>query len=489
MPINDLRSFIAALEQEGELARVQVEVDWNLEIGAIVERNFRNKGPSLLFENVRGHKMPFFVGGLQTLRRIAIALEMDPDSTEEKIVLEYRERIKRPLKPKLVKAGACKEQILKGGEVDLLQYPAPLWNELDGGRYIGTWHSVVVKDPEIGWQNVGMHRMMIQNSNTCGIMFGPFQHIALIYQKYENLGRPLPVAIAIGNDPVCPIVSCASFAAGVSEWEMAGALRKAPLEVVRCETADLEVPANSEIVLEGEIPLFERREEGPFGEHTGFYGGGSTKKTFVQVKCITQRKDPILRGTLEGIPVVEDHQVTSINHSALAMKLFEDVGVSGVRAVNFPACGDPWLSAIISLKKNYHSQALDAARVLMGSKIGRVLKHVFVVDEDVNPFNLEEVFYAINTRFQAGRDLLVTRNETGSLLDPSVPFEQKGFTDKMILDATWPMTHEFKSRKEWGGLNRPPMVRVSPKIREIVEKRWETYGIEAKHRKMNCLLK
>jgi 4-hydroxy-3-polyprenylbenzoate decarboxylase len=379
-----------------------------------------------------------------------------------------------------VSSGPCKEEIRKGKEVDLFRYPVPFWNELDGGRYIGTWHSVVVKDPETGWQNVGMHRMMIQDSNTCGIMFSSFQHMGLIYQKYEKLGKPMPIAISIGSDPVCPMVSCAPFALGVDEWDMAGALRKSSLEVVVCETVDLEVPAHSEIVLEGEIPSFERLEEGPFGEHTGFYGGGKTRRPFIHVKCITQRKDPIFRGTLEGKPVNEDHQVTSIIHSALALKLFEDVGIPGIKSVNFPACGDPWLSAIISVKKSYHGQSLDAAKVLMGSKIGRFVKHVYLVDDDINPFNLEEVLYAINTRFQAGRDLVLTRNESGSILDPSVPVEQRGLTDKMILDATWSMTYEYKPREEWGGLTHPPMVKVSKKMQELVESRWGSYGIEKK---------
>jgi UbiD family decarboxylase len=480
MAIHDVRSFITALEKEGELARVKVEVDWHLEIGAIVEKNFRERGPALFFERVKDSKMPLFVGGLHTPKRIAIALEMNPDSCEEEIAREYWKRIKTPLKPKRMKTGPCKEEILKGNDVDLFSYPAPLWNELDGGRYFGTWHSVVTKDPETGWQNVGMYRMMIHDSKTCGIMFAPFQHIGLIYQKYEELGKPMPVAICIGNDPVCPMVSCAPFGTGVDEWDMAGALRKIPLQVIKGETVDLEVPAYSEIVLEGEIPPYERMEEGPFGEHTGFYGGGKTKKTFFRVNCITQRRHPFFRGSLEGIPVVEDHQVTSINHAALALKLFEEVGIPGVRSVNFPACGDPWLSAIISLKKNYHGQSLDAAKVLMGSKIGRFVKHVFVVDEDVNPFQLEEVLYAVNTRFQAGKDLIVTKNESGSLLDPSVPFEQKGVTDKMILDATWSMTYEHQPREEWSGLTHPPMVKVSKSIKERVEKRWASYGIGRK---------
>jgi 4-hydroxy-3-polyprenylbenzoate decarboxylase len=459
---------------------VKVEVDWNLEIGAIVERNFRDKGPALLLENIKGHSIPFFVGGLQTPRRIAIALEMDPCSGEKEIVHEFWRRIKTPLKPERVASGPCKEEILKGKEIDLFRYPVPLWNEQDGGRYIGTWHSVLVKDPETGWQNVGMHRMMLQDEHTCGMMFAPFQHMGLIYSKYEDLGKPMPVAVSIGNDPVCPMVSCAPFASGVNEWDMAGALRRSPLEVVVCETVDLEVPSHSEMILEGEIPPFERLEEGPFGEHTGFYGGGKTRKTFMRVQCITQRRNPILRGTLEGVPINEDHQVTSISHAALALKLFEDVGIPGVRAVNFPACGDPWLSAIISIKKSYHGQSLDAAKVLMGSKIGRFVKHVIVVDEDVNPFRLEEVLYAINTRFQAGKDLVITRNESGSLLDPSVPFEQKGVTDKMILDATWSMTYEYKPREEWGGLPHPPKVTVSEKMKKLIENRWETYGIEKK---------
>lgn len=486
MQINDLRTFMNTLESHGELARVRTEVDWNLEIGAIVERNFRMRGPSLLFENVRGYETPFFVGGLQTLRRIGIAIDLDPDSTEEKIVREYLERIRKPLKPKIVDSGPCKEEIFEGDEIDLFRYPVPVWNEQDGGRYIGTWHSVVVKDPETGWQNVGMHRMMIQDARTCGIMFAPFQHMGFIYRKYRELGIPMPVAVSIGNDPVCPMVSCAPFPAGVDEWDMAGALRGEPLEVVRGEKVDLLVPARSEIVLEGEIPPFETSDEGPFGEHTGFYGGGRKPRPLLRVQCVTQRKNPILRGTREGIPVVEDHQVTSINHSAMALKLFEDVGIPGIRAVNFPACGDPWLSAIISIKKNYHGQSLDAAKVLMGSKIGRFVKHAIVVDEDVDPFDLKQVLYALNTRFQAGEDLMVTRNESGSILDPSVPLSKRGVTDKMILDATWSMTYEHEPREEWGGLRHPPMVTVGEKTKALVESRWDSYGIELKRSGLLC---
>lgn len=477
MPIHDLRSFIEALEGQGAVARVRTEVDWNVEIGAVVEKTFRMKGPSLLFENIRGYETPLFVGGLQTPRRIGIALGLDQESTLEAIVREYRERIRVGIKPLPADTGPCKEEVLEGGDIDLYRYPVPLWNEQDGGRYIGTWHCVTARDPETGWQNVGMHRMVIHDARTCGMMFAPFQHMGLIFEKYREIGRPMPVAVSIGNDPVCPMVACAPFPAGVDEWDMAGALRGRPLQVVRGERVDLWIPAESEIVLEGEISPSETRDEGPFGEHTGYYGGIRQPRPVFRVTCITQRRDPILRGTREGLPVVEDHQVTSVNHAALAMKLFEDVGIPGIRAVNFPACGDPWLSVIISIRKSYHGQSMDAAKVLTGTKLGRFVKHAIVVDEDVDPFDLEQVLYALNTRFQAGADLLVSRNESGSHLDPSVPEGKRGLTDKMVLDATWAMTGEFPPREEWGGRRRPSMVRAGERIRALVEDRWESYGI------------
>jgi UbiD family decarboxylase len=286
------------------------------------------------------------------------------------------------------------------------------------------------------------------------------------------------VAIAIGNDPVCTLVSMTPFAAGVNEWDMAGALRGRPLEVVKGETVDLDIPAYSEIVIEGEIPPGEMRLEGPFAEHTGFYGGGKRPLPVIKVNCITHRNAPIFRGSILGKPVTEDHRCLSLAIASQAMIMYKLAGFPGVTAVNCPAGGDPDFCAIISVKKSYLSHGLDAGRFLLSSKGGKIIKHIIVVDDDVNVFDPDDVLWAINTRVQASRQVHITRNESGSRLDPSVPFDWLGATDKMIIDATWPSTPDFVRRPEWDNNLHPPEVNLSEELNTFIEKRWPEYGIK-----------
>ena len=228
--IYDLRSFIKRLEEEGELARIKVEVDLKYELGAIARKTYViPSSPALLFEKVKDYKTPVFTSGLATFRRIAIALGLDPDTDEKTLIQTYVERIGKPLKPVIVKDGPCKENKIFGKDVNVLKFPVPWWGEKDGGRYIGTWHQVVTRDPDTGWTNVGTYRMMVHEANICGIMLSPFQHAGMMYAKYKQMNKPMPIAITIGNDPVLSLVSSAPFPANINEWEMAGALRGKPL--------------------------------------------------------------------------------------------------------------------------------------------------------------------------------------------------------------------------------------------------------------------
>ena len=188
--IYDLRSFITRLDEEGELARVKTTVNWKYELGAISRKVFGPPpGPALLFENVRDYNTPVFVGGVHTLKRIAIALELTPNTDETSLIQEYANRLDNPIEPIIVKDGPCKENKYSSSEVDVLKFPVPWWNEQDGGRYIGTWHQVVTKDPESDWTNVGTYRMMVHESNVCGIQFSPSQHINQMYVKYQKMDK------------------------------------------------------------------------------------------------------------------------------------------------------------------------------------------------------------------------------------------------------------------------------------------------------------
>lgn len=476
MAYKDLREFIEKLRLEKELAEVSVEVDWQQEIGGIVRKNLDLKGPALLFEKVKGHSIPLFTCGVSTYARLSMALGFSRHATLEKIISQFREKIKSPIKAQKVVTGPCKENIFKGEQVDLLRFPVPLWQARDGGRYLGTWHGVITRDPETGWINGGMYRAMIHDRKTLGILIARDQHIGLHYEKYKKMDRPMPVAIVIGMDPVLPITFLSPLPPHFHEYDFAGGLRGEAVDVVKCETNDLDVPATAEIVIEGEIPPKERKVEGPFGEWMGHYGGRPGPRPVIQVHCVTHRNNPIFRGALEGKPINEDHVCTSVALSALAHNfLTETLGISGIRGVHFPAVSGGWGAAVVSVNQRYPAHPRTIAHALLGSKTGAVLKNVIVADEDIDPFNLDEVWWAMVSRLQASRGITILKRGKGAFMDPSQLPELQGFTDTLMIEAVKP--YEWQPRPEWDNERFPPTAYPSKEIMERVERRWAEFGI------------
>lgn len=261
MAYNGLREWLAKLEEEGELRRIKAEVDWNEEIGAVAQAAYdmKDKAPALLFENIKdyqkGEYRKFFTGSLSTYGRIALMLGLPLDTPVRQIIQTVRQRVKNPVKPVMVKSGPCKENIKKGDKVNIMDIPVPKWHPLDGGRYINTFGGVVTKHPETGWVNVGIYRGMMIDGKTIAWLLGMAKHWGHHYHEYIKMGKPMPVAVVYGWDPVLPFTGCAPYPAGVCEYNIMGALRQKPVELVKCETVDLEVPASAEIVLEGYIPV------------------------------------------------------------------------------------------------------------------------------------------------------------------------------------------------------------------------------------------
>ena len=260
MPFADLREWLSALEQAGELQRVEAEVDWNLEAGAIVRRICETDGPAVLFEKIKDYPKGFRLLGApmaQSRRhryaRLAIALDLSPDSSVKEITESYLKRRKHPIPPVRVSSAPCQENVLTGEKVDLLKFPVPMIHGGDGGRYIGTWHTVITKDPESSWVNYGMYRLMVLGKNRMAGLIGPIQDLQRHLSEYKRLGRRMEFAVAIGTEPVTAMMSCVSVQGKKSEAEVVGGLRGKPLELVRCKSVELEVPATAEIVLEGFI--------------------------------------------------------------------------------------------------------------------------------------------------------------------------------------------------------------------------------------------
>lgn len=492
--IKDLRGWIALLEQEGELRRIRAEVHWNREIGAITRKVCGQEGPALLFENITDYQEgPFtrlFTNGLGSRARVALVLRLSKDTPYQVITKTFKERFAQPIKPIVVRDAPVKQNILQGEKVNLLQIPVPQWSHLDGGRYINTTGAVVTRDPETGFLNVGIYRGMIVSPNAISVLLLSSQHWGIHFAKYRALGRPMPVAVAYGYDPTLVITAGTPLPYGVhSEYDYAGGLKGEPLELVRCETSDLLVPASAEIVVEGRISPDPEVSgmEGPFGEYTGYFGGRRSPKPLLQVDCLTHRNNPIFQGTMEGNTpgrMSESIRWACASWAAVLWNYIEAAGVPGVLDV----WGSPGVfltNLRVKIRKLYRGHAKQLACAIWGCSVANwVAKHVTVVDEDIDIHNDEQVEWALAYRVNAGMgDIVLFPGMPGSPLDPSVPAEDQdirkygtGKWCRVLIDAT--KNWELGRREEYGRDFYPPLsTDIAPEDEELIQRRWKEYGL------------
>ncbi len=497
MPFKDLRSLLGALEEKGEAARVTAEVNWDEEIGAIFQEAVFRHSPAQIFTNIKDYKnthcRTLAMGMDSNLKRACIALGVKENSPRGELVSLWRERSRKRMKPILVAGGPCKEVVHRGEQVDLLEFPVPKLHPLDGGRYILTWHIIVTKDPETGWVNVGTYRGMLLDRNSIGVLMQWPAHWSLHASKYKAMGKPMPAAVCIGVDLITMMVSTTSCPAGANEYEIAGAIRNDPMELVKAETVDLEVPASAEIVLEGEISLDPStfRPEGPFGEYPGHYTGlGAELRHVFKVNCVTHRKDPIFTASSPGMAPAAapelpgnqtEHSYMSFVGPALTWNHLEDAGVGGVTGVSSYGPGNS--ITVVSINQHHYGHAKQVANALWGAGRGGS-KYVIVVDSDIDVSDLNKVMLAIANRSQGRKSLTVVEDTFGAGLDPAVhpdiKKKLKGSAkwDRILIDATWPF--DWEAREEWGGLNHPPNSRASQTTISKVRQRWLEYNLEGK---------
>jgi 4-hydroxy-3-polyprenylbenzoate decarboxylase len=482
MVFSDLRAYIDALETEKELVRIKKEVDWNLELGAIIRRSYDLKAPAPLFENIKGYPKGYSVLGApvglsnkpgRSLARLAMSLGFSPDATFHEIIEGYIARKKERIKPVIVDTGPCKENIFTGDQVNLLSLPVPFIHEGDGGRYIGTWHLVATKDPDTQWVNWGMYRLMVIDEKTMGCLLRPDQHIGFhYYPKYETRGEPMEFAVAIGTEPVSSLVGALRIPTGVNEVEVAGGIRGEPIELVKCETVDLYVPATSEIVIEGVVPPHERRDEGPFGEYTGYLARESSPKPVFEVTALTYRDNPIQVHSCMGVPVDDSAVVTTVVRAA---DILDDLSQKGlpVKSVYLPPEGISHL-AVISTEVPFANFAKHLAFSVWGSTSGRTTWFLIIVNDDIDPTNMNEVIWALSTRCHPERGIFSTGSSWSIPLLPFLsPYEKKHYLGSQVLfDCTWP--------KDWPEDHIPLKAsfdQVWPKdIQDKVLNNWSEYG-------------
>ena len=443
MPFKDLREYLARLEKEGELRRFEEEVDWNLEAGAMTRRALETGLPAPFFEKIKGYPRGYQMVScvLANLKRIAIAMDRHPDTPMRELIEEYLRRQKKPVKPVTVKTGPCKENIHVGEDVDLLKFPVPMIHQGDGGRYIGTWHLTVSRDLKNSeWVNWGMYRHMLHSKNSFGILAPAPKHLGTMAdQSYAPQNKPMPVALVIGTEPISTFCAATPMPYGVSEVDVAGGLRGEPIELVRCETSDLVVPAHAEIVIEGEITPGDELDEGPFGEYTGYRSGLARPKPVIRVKAVTHRNNPIFTFSCPGVPVDDSAAVFSVNKSAQFLDELRSKGlpVTGAYLIIEGASH----AIAVSVKNAYYGIAGEVAHVIWGARHGLLTPSVIVVEDDVDPCNLQQVFHAMMTKCHPMRGINKFDHATAWPLIPwlSEYEREHRMGARVYYDCTWPV--------------------------------------------------
>ncbi|MBI4969144.1 MAG: UbiD family decarboxylase [Rhodospirillales bacterium] len=487
-----LRTWLADLEKAGELRRIGAKVDWDQEIGALARINLSMGGPGLLFENIKdyekGRCTRFFTCGMSNRRQVLLMLGLPADTPDRAIVRHLKETYQKPIPPRRVKSGPVKENILKGRAIDLYDFPVPKWHHLDGGRFLDTFCGVVTKDARTGRPNVGLYRGQVLDRDKIGKLLIPTQGWGGHFLQVKEKRQRLEVAIAHGWHDVMPFCAGSPFPKHICEWDMMGAILGRPVDLVRCETVDLEVPASAEIVVEGYIDPDPATfmVEGPFGEYPGYCGGKPTPKPVLKVTAITHRDQPILRGALEGARPgfpSEDSVLCAYSWSAIAWNMLEAAGVANVTDV-WMAPVSTGTNIVVQIRKAYRGHAQQVATALWGTSAGQwFFKNVMVVEEDIDLRDPAALDWAMAFRVNAGQGQLLTFGPTfGSVLDPSTPRDQAnpakygtGQWTRVLIDAT--RNWEFERNPDWGDRRFPPVNTIPVALERQIKKRWAEYGI------------
>ena len=483
MTFESLHEYVNALDDIGELRKIKTPVSADLEVAEILRRlMYKSNQPAILFENVEGHKYPILGNAFGSIDRLKLALNLD-DFTEigERITMMSKMRVpssifgKLKMLPKLteiadygpkqVESGPVNEVILTENEASLALLPITKSFPLDAGRFI-TFGITVTKNPETAIQNLGVYRLQVLGNKKAIMHWQVHKRGALHYQLNKDENKRTEVAIVIGADPATIFSAIAPVPEGMDKYFFAGITRKKGVKLIKCKTVDIQVPATSEIVLEGYVDPNEINIEGPFGDHTGYYTPPEPYPTFT-LTGMMMRHDPIFLTTVVGKPILEDAYIGKvIERSFLPLiRMFHPE----VTDFSMPPAG--WFQglAIIAIRKRYPGQAKKVMMGLWGMGQLSLTKIIVVVDDDVNIHNMNEVIWAVTTRSDPKRDVILIENTPTDTLDPASPLINLG--SKMGIDATKKTLEE--------GYMRPIQQEVLPDVATIekVSGRWQEYGL------------
>ena len=469
----DLRRWLSDIEKLGELKHVR-GADWNLELGAISELNVKKDvPPALLFDEIKGYPKGFRVLTCSTSSpaRLSSILRLPLQKTHNGLVEALRgkpaqwQRDAAKFEFKEVKTGPVLENVQK--TPDVLAFPSPLWHELDGGRYLGTGCSVVTRDLGSEWVNVGTYRVQVHDRNHVGLDMVPGKHGRIHYEKHKEADKRFPVVIVCGGDPLGYLISGIEIPFGMCEWNYVGAILQEPVSVLKGELTGLPFPAASEIVLEGFVEPNDERTEGPFGEFHGYYPGKAGTAPVVSVQRIYFRNDPIIVGSPPAKPPNDYSYSKAVMRSALLTDALAAAGVPDVKGVWAHEIGGARMFNVVSIKQRYAGHARQAGHILSQCGVGAYMSRwSVVVDDDIDPANLQEVMWAVATRTDPAVDIDIIQRGVGSKNDPMyVAYQYDApFSSKAIVDACRPWDHldEF-----------PPVAEASKELQDKTRAKWK----------------
>ncbi|MGN6614440.1 MAG: menaquinone biosynthesis decarboxylase [Candidatus Nitrosocosmicus sp.] len=482
MVFDSLSEYLNAIESAGELKRIKVEVDPDLEVAEIMRRlMYSGNSPAILFENVKGSQIPILGNAFGTIKKLQIALDMQDFSeignrivelTKLKMPSGVLDKIKMLPKlnelseygPKIVDKGPVKEKI-NTKNPSFHDFPILKSFAKDAGRFI-TFGMTITKHPETGTRNIGLYRIQILNEKKALMHWQIHKRGAQHYEILKDSKKPIEVAVVIGSDPSTIFSSIAPVPEGLDKFLFSGVSRKKGIKLVKCSTVDLEVPANSEIVFEGLVDPNKLELEGPFGDHTGYYTPPDLFPTFTLTGTM-QKEKPIYLTTVVGKPVLEDAFFGKVIEKSFLplIKMFQP------EVVNFTMPPAGWFQglAIVSIRKRYPGQAKKVMMGLWGMGQLSLTKIFVVVDYDIDINNMDEVIWAITTKVDPKRDILIIDNAPTDTLDPASPLVNLG--SKMGIDATTTWKEEGFQR------DIQEEVKVDEETKTLVDKKWSEYGL------------
>lgn len=467
MSYKDVREWIQQVQAMGELKVIE-GADWNLEIGAlcVLASKHKENSPALLFDRIKDYPAGYriLVGFFESLRRSALTTNLPLDITRERFVQACRERLaKQPsIPPVKVSSGPVMENIYKGDDIDLFKFPVPFWQQRDGGRYIGTGHVVITRDPDEGWVNVGCYRTMVHDRNTMGMNISPGKHGRIQRQKYFDKGKPCPMVACFGVDPLLHMIATRPEPYGRCEFDAVGGIKGEPVEVIEGEVTGLPIPAYAEIAVEAEIFPDQGKEEGPFSEWTGYYASGEKMEPLVKVHRLYHRNDPIITASPEFRATARAEQCYEMLRAAYIHDQVEKAGVPDVKAV---ASYFRRFLTVVSIRQRYPGHARQTALVASQCQGGAYLgRYVVVVDDDIDVYDINDVLWAMCSRSDPVDAVEIIRRAWSGPLDPIIPKERKGFSSRMIIDACRP----FEWRDKF-----PPAAEISRDLQNSLLVKWK----------------